>query len=226
MRVVSGGRSRTGSWLQRLRSSKSAVASSSQEEESDGEPQQQKAVAMVDGEEGKREPSPIAASSPREPKEIKPAQKLDRFESREELDTQQQQPPTSPPPGKETSGPPSSSPLPVPLVKFRTPTHIPAWRKPEARLRRAHTRAAFSLPPNDGTSQAYSKYRRDHKRSESMSWRHEIFESVTPVKERASEKPHCKFTIESHMHTHTHTHTHTHISTKLKPLCNSNRIRI
>ena len=155
-----GGRRRTGSWLQRLRSSRTAAVSS-QDEESDGEAVHHQKKAMDDTEE--REPSPIASSSPREGKEIKPAQKLEMFESKEELPVP---PPTSPPPSKEKSDhPPSPSPpSTLPLAKFRTPTHVPAWRKSEVKIRRAHTRASFSLPPNDGTSQAYSKYRREHKR--------------------------------------------------------------
>ena len=155
------GRRRTGSWLQRFRSPKT-VPSSSQDEESDGEigTQQQKKTAAEGGEGEKREPSPVATSSPREGKEIKPAQKLERFESKEELPAPL---PTSP---LEKSYPPVPSPPPstLNLGKFSTPTHVPARRKPEVRVRRAHTRAAFSLPPNDGTSQAYSKYRREHKR--------------------------------------------------------------
>ena len=157
-----GGRSRTGSWFQRLRSSKSAtVTNSSQEEESDGELQQRKKVTVVEVEEGRRESSPMASSSPREGKEIKPAQKLERYDSKEELDTSQ--PATSTPPTKNKPTPPPS-PSALPPGKSLTPTHVPAWNKPNVRIRRAHTRASFSLPPNEGASQAYTKYRREHKR--------------------------------------------------------------
>ena len=152
-----GGRTRTGSWLQRFRGSKPA-ASSSQDEESDGEmstQQQRKRTTSEGREEERREPSPVGSSSP---KEIRPAQKLERFESKEDLPAT---PPTTSP--LEKSHPPAPPPTLHP-AKFRTPTHVPARRKPEVRVRRAHTRAAFSLPPNDGTSQAYSKYRREHKR--------------------------------------------------------------
>ena len=149
-----GGRTRTGSGLQRFRGSKQA-ASSSQDEESDGEmATQQQMTTCEGGEEERREPSPVGSSSP---KEIRPAHKLERFEGKEDLPAS---PLTTSP--LEKSYPPAPPPTLHP-AKFRTPTHIPVRRKPEVRVRRAHTRAAFSLPPNDGTS-AYSKYRREHKR--------------------------------------------------------------
>ncbi|CAI8050536.1 hypothetical protein GBAR_LOCUS27743, partial [Geodia barretti] len=77
-----GGRTRTGSWLQRFRGSKQA-ASSSQDEESDGEmATQQQMTTCEGGEEERREPSPVGSSSP---KEIRPAHKLERFEGKEDL---------------------------------------------------------------------------------------------------------------------------------------------
>lgn len=183
-----GGRSRSGSWLQRFRPSK--PVSSSQEDVSDNE------ARKTDGE---REPSPLTSSVMQEdPKKLKPAQKVEKFESKEDLTseplpahTQSSSTPTPVLSPNKSSPPPSVTPPPstVPSSSiFKTPTRTPMWRKPNMRAQRAHTRATFSPPPTEGSRAAVEKYRREHKRSESMSWRHEIFESVTPVKERNTEK--------------------------------------
>lgn len=155
-----GGRSRTGSWLQRFRSPRQIVYSS-QGEESDGESQK----TVQDRDDEKKDESPVTSPLLRESKDIKPAQKLERFDSKENSPSdpstdsfplETKTPPTSPPPTHSSMLPPQSL--------FKTPTRTPMHQTPKGRVQRAHTRATFGLPPAEGTSQAYGKYRRDHKR--------------------------------------------------------------
>ena len=164
-----GGRSRAGSWLQRLRSSRSVVAASSQDEESDGEPRKK----VTQTRENDREDDVIPVTSPLLPPEnkyIKPAQKLERFESKEEEDTSDAHP-TDPPsspaekvPPAAPQVPPRASTLP-PQPTFRTPTRAPMRHRQSGQMRRAHTRQTFSPPPPaKGASPAHGKYRREHKR--------------------------------------------------------------
>lgn len=71
-------RSRTGSWLQRLRGTR--AVSSSQEDMSDNERQ-----SKPDGEEEKADTSPLTSPLLQEQKKITPAQKLERFDSKEDV---------------------------------------------------------------------------------------------------------------------------------------------
>ena len=152
-----GGRTRAGSWLQRLRSSK-PPSQSSQEDLSDGE------LQRTVTEEQEKETSPLTSSSPlmKERKNIKPAQKLERYESKEDLPEQPLTQPLSPVPHTPPRPPTPPS---APATNFKTPPHTPVWRKPaDRRFQRAHTKTSFTPPPAEGTTQAYSKYKRGHKR--------------------------------------------------------------
>ena len=146
-----GGRSRAGSWLRRLRSSKVA-APSSQEDESDGEACKTEAT-----EEGGKESSPITSPLLQERKSITPAQKLARFESKDDILANPDPDPESPVEQTTTPQPPT-----LPPSVFMTPTRAPLQLKSEGRVRKV--RSSVSPPPAEGTTAAYGKYRRDHKR--------------------------------------------------------------
>ena len=155
------GRSRTGSWLLRFRGPK--PVSSSQEDVSENERQK------TDREESKRETSPTASPLLQEQKRIKPAQKLERFDSKEDLVSKPSSDPLAQAPlniAVSTSPPPPSTPPPSEQREgtiFKTPTRTPMWRKQNMLAQKAHTKAVFSPLPTDVSSPAH-KYRREHKR--------------------------------------------------------------
>lgn len=138
-------RSRTGSWLQRLRGPR--PVSSSQEDMSDYERQ-----SKAEGEEEKAGTPPLTSPLLQEHKKIKPAQKLEKFDSKEDLTSEPSVPPLS-------SSPPPSIP-----ANFTTPTRTPMWRKNNMRIKQPHTKSSFSPPPEEIGSPSYIKYRREHKR--------------------------------------------------------------
>lgn len=143
-------RSRRGSWLQRLRGP--SAVTSSQEDMSDYERQ-----PKAEGEEEKTDTSPLTSPLLQEHKKIKPAQKLEKFDSKEDLTSELSAPPLS-------SSLPSSSPPPSIPANFTTPTRTPMWRKNNMRIKRFHTKSSFSPPPAEIGSPSYVKYRREHKR--------------------------------------------------------------
>ena len=172
------GRTRAGSWLQRLRGSK--PASLSQEDVSKGDKQKPASSSQEDVSDGerhkaedRREASPLASPQLQERSKVKPAMKLNSKEDSTSRSSSRSPSPTlanRPPPMSipSTSPPPPSTPPPPSGgqgdANFKTPTRTPMWRKHNMRARRVHTKATFSPPPGEVSSPMFEKYRREHKR--------------------------------------------------------------